>query len=117
MGSLMSGWDSRVRDPKSVRRCKSLTREEIDTFWKTKKKNEEEEHVQAFSKLVTQEGAQSQAKEKKSVDDLFENQSKSSGWWRKTYWAFLNEPREEEGRPNNYVSQFKVAHIAKIAGS
>jgi hypothetical protein len=64
-----------------------------------------------------QEGAQSQAKEKKSVDDLFENQSKSSGWWRKTYWAFLNEPREEEGRPNNYVSQFKVAHIAKIAGS
>jgi len=38
----------------SVRRCKSLTREEIDTFWKTKKKNEEEEHVQAFSKLVTQ---------------------------------------------------------------
>ncbi|CAL9215563.1 unnamed protein product [Arabidopsis halleri] len=115
MGSLMSGWDSPVMDPNSVRRCKSLTREEIDTFWKTKKN--EEEHVQAVSKLVTQEGAQSQAQEEKRVEDLFENQSKRSGWWRKTNWAFLNEPREEEGRQNNYVPQFKVAHIAKIAGS
>ncbi|XP_010498377.1 PREDICTED: uncharacterized protein LOC104776067 [Camelina sativa] len=116
MGSLMSGWDSPVRDPNSVRRCKSLTREEIDTFWKAKKKNEQE-HVQAVSKLVIQEVAQSKSQEeKKVVEDLFENQSKKSGWWTRSNLAFLNEPREEEGRPNKYVPQFQVAHIAKIAG-
>ncbi|KFK44107.1 hypothetical protein AALP_AA1G216700 [Arabis alpina] len=111
MGSLMPGWDSRVADPKSVRRCKSLTREEIDTFWKTKKKNEEE-HVQAVSKLVAQEVAE----EEKKVEDPYENQSKTSGWWRRSNLAFLNESREEEGRPNKYVPQFQVAHITKIAG-
>ncbi|CAH2036800.1 unnamed protein product [Thlaspi arvense] len=114
MGSLMSGWDSPVADSNSVRRCKSLTREEIDVFWKTKKKNEE--HVQAVSKLVAQEVEGSQAKEEKVVEDPYENQSKRSGWWTRSNWAFLNEPREEEGRPNNYVPQFQVAHIAKIAG-
>ncbi|KAJ0257399.1 DNA polymerase epsilon catalytic subunit A [Hirschfeldia incana] len=110
MGSLMSGWDSPTKDPNTVRRCKSLTREEIDAFWKSKKKTEEE-HVQAVSKLVTQEVAESQGKE-----DPYENQIKKSGWWRRSNLAFLNEPREEEGRPNNYVPQFQVAHIAKIAG-
>ncbi|EOA38689.1 hypothetical protein CARUB_v10010689mg [Capsella rubella] len=116
MGSLMSGWDSPVGDSNSVRRCKSLTREEIDTFWKTKKKTEEE-HVQAVSKLVTQEVARSQSQEEKGVvEEVFENQNKKSGWWTRSNWAFLNEPREEEGRPNNYVPQFQVAHIAKIAG-
>ncbi|CAH8385540.1 unnamed protein product [Eruca vesicaria subsp. sativa] len=115
MGSLMSGWDSPTKDPNSVRRCKSLTREEIDAFWKTKKKTEEE-HVQAVSKLVAQEVAENQGQEEKSVEDAYENQSRKSGWWRRSNWAFLNEPREEEGRPNNYVPQFQVAHIAKIAG-
>ncbi|CAA7013587.1 unnamed protein product [Microthlaspi erraticum] len=113
MGSLMSGWDSKVGDANSVKRCKSLTREDIDAFWKTKKKSEEE-HVQAVSKLVAQEVAESQTQEEKRVEeDRIENQSK---WWRKSNWAFLNEPREEEGGPNNYVPQFQVAHITKIAG-
>uniref|UniRef100_A0A1J3CAT9 Uncharacterized protein n=1 Tax=Noccaea caerulescens TaxID=107243 RepID=A0A1J3CAT9_NOCCA len=113
MGSLMSGWDSPVGDSDSVRRCKSLTRGEIDAFWKTNKKDDAE-HVQAVAKLVAQEVAESQAQEEKKVEeDRIENQSK---WWRKSNWAFLNEPREEEGRPNNYVPQFQVAHIAKIAG-
>ncbi|ESQ34847.1 hypothetical protein EUTSA_v10009139mg [Eutrema salsugineum] len=114
MGSLMSGWDSPPADPNSVKRCKSLTREDIDAFWKEKKKNEEE-HVQAISKLVVQV-AESQAQEEKIEDDPYENQSKKSGWWQRSTWAFLNEPREEEGRPNKYVSQFKVAHIAKSVG-
>ncbi|VVA91885.1 unnamed protein product [Arabis nemorensis] len=35
--------------------------------------------------------------------------------WRRSNLAFLNEPREEEGRPNKYVPQYQVAHIAKIA--
>ncbi|KAL1207789.1 hypothetical protein V5N11_013963 [Cardamine amara subsp. amara] len=115
MGSLVSGWDSPVADPNSESHCKSLTRDEIETFWKTKKKDEEE-HTQAVSKLVVEEVADSQEQEEKEVEDPYENQSKKSGWWKRSNWAFLNEPREEEGRPNNYVPQFKVAHIAKIAG-
>ncbi|CAN8292401.1 unnamed protein product [Cochlearia groenlandica] len=117
MGSLVSGWNS-IADPKSVDRCNSLTRDEIKAFWETKKKNEEE-HVQTVSKLVAQEVAESQGQEEEEeekVEESYEDQGKTSGWWRRSNLAFLNEPREEEGRPNSYVSQFQVAHITKFAG-
>ncbi|KAJ6681154.1 DNA polymerase EPSILON CATALYTIC SUBUNIT A [Salix koriyanagi] len=41
MGSLMAGWDSPVPDPISVkyRRNRSLTRGEIDAYWRSKKRN------------------------------------------------------------------------------
>ncbi|GAB2218116.1 hypothetical protein Droror1_Dr00001334 [Drosera rotundifolia] len=50
MGSLMGGWDRPVQDPKSVKcmRNRSLTKEEIDSFWKEKKKTEQE-HLEALS--------------------------------------------------------------------
>ncbi|KAL9254836.1 hypothetical protein AKJ16_DCAP07226 [Drosera capensis] len=50
MGSLMAGWDRPVQDPKSVKytRNRSLTKEEIDSFWKEKKKTEQE-HLEALS--------------------------------------------------------------------
>ncbi|GFQ04476.1 hypothetical protein PHJA_002591500 [Phtheirospermum japonicum] len=52
MGSLMAGWDSPVQDPNVVkyRRNKSLTKEEIEVFWKSKKQKEEE-HLKDISLL------------------------------------------------------------------
>lgn len=32
--------------------------------------------------------------------------------WRRSNWAFLNEPPETEGSGNSYVSQFHVANMA-----
>ncbi|KAE9457038.1 hypothetical protein C3L33_11064, partial [Rhododendron williamsianum] len=44
MGSLMGGWDSPVYDPTTVKyqRNKSATKEEIEAYWRSKKKDEEE---------------------------------------------------------------------------
>ncbi|MCF6814731.1 hypothetical protein L3H39_10975, partial [Corynebacterium sp. MC-16] len=52
MGSLMAGWDSLILDPESatIERNRSLTKEEINAFWKTKKETELE-HLRALSKL------------------------------------------------------------------
>ncbi|KAF3794396.1 hypothetical protein EJ110_NYTH02316 [Nymphaea thermarum] len=43
MGSLMAGWDSPFVDPERVNyeRNKSFTREEIETFWKQRKAEDE----------------------------------------------------------------------------
>ncbi|RRT50702.1 hypothetical protein BHM03_00040877 [Ensete ventricosum] len=43
MGSLMAGWSSPFQDPKHVKvqRNRSLTRGEIDAYWKEKKSKEE----------------------------------------------------------------------------
>nr|GEY81850.1 integrase, catalytic region, zinc finger, CCHC-type, peptidase aspartic, catalytic [Tanacetum cinerariifolium] len=43
MGSLMGGWDSHVYDPKSIHleRNKSTTRDEIATYWRSKKNIDE----------------------------------------------------------------------------
>ncbi|KAL6955830.1 hypothetical protein U1Q18_049833, partial [Sarracenia purpurea var. burkii] len=53
MGSLMAGWDSPVYDPRTVgsERNKSLTKEEIEAYWRSKKKAEEE-HLTATTEIL-----------------------------------------------------------------
>ncbi|OIV96333.1 hypothetical protein TanjilG_09760 [Lupinus angustifolius] len=131
MGSLMAGWDSSTLDPKSARveRNRSLTKEEINAFWRTKKEIEEE-HLRAVSKLS--ENIQvSKYKEiekfhkssttvplasiKESLDmdvnTSLEQLIKKNGWWTKSSWAFLNEPPIMEAASNKYASQFHVANL------
>ncbi|XP_010536343.1 PREDICTED: uncharacterized protein LOC104811375 [Tarenaya hassleriana] len=112
MGSLMAGWDSPVDDPKTVKRTKSFTKEEIEAFWRLKKKTEEE-HLQAISKLLDNEDVERKEAQDNTAEGASEKQNNTKGWWRRSSWAFLNEPREAEGRPNNYVPQFDVAHVGK----
>ncbi|KAG4391896.1 hypothetical protein GLYMA_04G030900v4 [Glycine max] len=52
MGSLMAGWDSLILDPESatIERNRSLTKEEINAYWRVKKETELE-HLRAMSKL------------------------------------------------------------------
>ncbi|KAL1534834.1 hypothetical protein AAHA92_30963 [Salvia divinorum] len=134
MGSLMAGWGSNVDDPKAVKftRNKSLTKDEIDAFWKSKKLKEEE-HLRDISLLSPRtqkmifeevvercEGANGEQAEK----NLLEMESETSlekllqknGWWISSNWAFLNEPPviQQEGTAHKYVSQF---HVADVAGS
>ncbi|KAI4316828.1 hypothetical protein L6164_024768 [Bauhinia variegata] len=133
MGSLMAGWDSRTLDPKSVRlqRNRSLTKEEIDAFWKSKKKKEEE-HLRAISTLSeTLQASKYQEPENKfnkssainlthtkensvgmNLDTSLEEFIKKNGWWTKSSWAFLNEPPVIEAASNKYAAQFHVANLS-----
>ncbi|XP_038898962.1 uncharacterized protein LOC120086405 [Benincasa hispida] len=131
MGSLMAGWDSPATDPQEVshRRNKSLTKEEIEAFWKTKKQVHEEHLRAILSPFETSEekkmenGGNLQRSASlppfKTGKGLLEMESeknlekpKKNAWWRRSNWAFLNEPPETEGSGNSYVSQFHVANMA-----
>ncbi|PNX74823.1 hypothetical protein L195_g030750 [Trifolium pratense] len=121
MGSLMAGWDSHT--PTSLQRNRSLTNEEIDAFWKSKK-DTEEEHFKAISNLskTIQPGkyedtvplACGMKKESIGMDHVDKNMKQlinKNGWWTKSNWAFLNEPPVMEAPTNKYASQFHIANL------
>ncbi|KAH6788384.1 hypothetical protein C2S51_003390, partial [Perilla frutescens var. frutescens] len=123
MGSLMAGWDSHVTDPKEVKftRNKSLTKEEIESFWKSKKLKEEE-HLRDISllsprtqKMIFEEAVKRSegAGGETSLDKIIQK----NGWWISSNWAFLNEPPVilQEGSGHKYASQFHVAHVAGLS--
>ncbi|EYU32774.1 hypothetical protein ABFS82_14G044700 [Erythranthe guttata] len=114
MGSLMAGWDSPVTDPNIVklRRNKSLTKDGIESFWKSKKEKEEE-HLRdsllsprsrhkttVFNEMLEMEN-----------ETNLEKLIQKNGWWVSSNLAFLNEPPviAEEGTVGRYASQFHVA--------
>ncbi|XP_061353354.1 uncharacterized protein LOC133298132 [Gastrolobium bilobum] len=122
MGSLMAGWHSSLLDPKSatLKRNRSLTKDEIDAYWRSKKEIEEE-HLKAISNLSeTTQVTKYKEPEKKfqksitmpmaKVDTSLEHLIKKNGWWTKSSWAFLNEPPVTEAASNKYASQFNVAN-------
>ncbi|EOY14796.1 DNA polymerase epsilon catalytic subunit A, putative [Theobroma cacao] len=135
MGSLMSGWDSPVSDPKSVirKRNRSLTKEEIDAYWRSKKKTEEE-HLKAISsasdscsqleipfekygRQYMRSSSMPLPNTKQSFLDTdtetsLENIIKKNGWWTRSNWAFLNEPPVLERPTNSYTSQYHIANLA-----
>ncbi|KAK9270630.1 hypothetical protein L1049_026212 [Liquidambar formosana] len=136
MGSLMAGWNSPITDPKSVRyqRNWSLTRGEIEAYWSSKKKTEEE-HLRAIcgsldisqddtpeesGRRVLQRSTSlplSNTKENFmdiSTETSFEKLIKKNGWWTWSNSAFLNEPPvlASEGPPNTYGPQIHVASFA-----
>ncbi|KDP38523.1 hypothetical protein JCGZ_04448 [Jatropha curcas] len=132
MGSLMAGWDSPVPDPKSVKYKKnwSFTKEEIEAYWKSKKKIEEE-HLKAisspsgerthqddkFGMKIQRSSSLPGTKTKEGLIDMETEKSleefiKKNGWWTRSNWAFLNEPPVLENSSYNYVPQFHIANLA-----
>ncbi|KAL2538320.1 hypothetical protein Fot_19711 [Forsythia ovata] len=129
MGSLMAGWGSPVPDPKDVfKRNNSLTKEEIDVFWKSKKRKEEE-HLRDISLLSPR--SQEQIIFEKSSSELLPNTSKEkllesetgldkllqkNGWWISSNSAFLNEPPVivSDGPNQKYASQYHVANLTGL---
>ncbi|KAI3521971.1 hypothetical protein L1887_11448 [Cichorium endivia] len=117
MGSLMSGWDSPLRDLESAKN-RSLTKEEISAFWRLKKMEEEElfflkasYRLSKEDKEVVYHGCENLppslvAKEKESMEPLL----KKHGWWISSKWAFLNEPPKVPMEASySYVAQFHIA--------
>ncbi|KAH0650411.1 hypothetical protein KY284_030323 [Solanum tuberosum] len=96
MGSLMAGWDCYIPDPQVVKykRNKSLTKEEIEAFWRSKKHREEDE-VMSKSMLSSQtqiHDHQANDETTNSKDDDEEKLIKKHGWWVSSSLAHLNEP-------------------------
>ncbi|XP_006650830.1 uncharacterized protein LOC102717604 [Oryza brachyantha] len=140
MGSLMAGWDSPVLgDDNKVRarRNKSLTREEVEAFWKqhggemttSSPLGYSPAGAMAWSAPVGLSKAHASSSPRGGVpairvegffpdddggDLAAESPSKSRDWWTRSNWAFLNEPPQEEvtGKPQSYTPQFHVARIA-----
>ncbi|XP_058220801.1 uncharacterized protein LOC131331016 isoform X3 [Rhododendron vialii] len=116
MGSLMGGWDSPVYDPTTVKfqRNKSATKEEIEAYWRSKKKDEEE-RPKAISDTLMKSDEESILKEPErkiqrsnsvplssatdghlldtGTETSLEKLITKSGWWTRCTSAFLNEPR------------------------
>ncbi|KAF5740779.1 hypothetical protein HS088_TW11G00857 [Tripterygium wilfordii] len=143
MGSLMAGWDSPANDPKLVkyRRNKSCTKENIESYWRSKKQVEEE-HLKAISSSPSASGGGQkeltvgdyEAKfqrssslppstnkkedfmDMRSSETTLEDIIKKNGWWRRSNLAFLNEPPVLERASNTYVSQFHIASIGPAKG-
>ncbi|KAJ8442573.1 hypothetical protein Cgig2_026515 [Carnegiea gigantea] len=125
MGSLLSGWDSPVQDPKLVEmmRNKSLTKEEIKEYWKSNKKTGDEDVEDASSTsevygrtrslpvIDTTDGHLMLGKE---VDVNLSKLMNSNCWWERSNWAFLNEPPviASEVPKSKYASQYHVARLA-----
>ncbi|KAF8708648.1 hypothetical protein HU200_030028 [Digitaria exilis] len=144
MGSLMAGWDSPVLgdDKKAhARRNRSLTKEEVEAFWKQRRRPEDAggELTSPLASPATESPFGSLEKARSSpaargasssprvrVDGFLpviggdggaaadDSPSKSRDWWTRSNWAFLNEPPLEEpsGRAQSYMPQFHVARIA-----
>ncbi|KAG6785767.1 hypothetical protein NC652_005376 [Populus alba x Populus x berolinensis] len=129
MGSLMSGWDSPVPDRESVkyRRNRSQTRGDIDAYWKSKKKTEED-HLKVFSTPsnsnqdgMHEDGVKFQRPSSPADTEEFMDSEiepslaqliKKNGWWASSIWAFLNETPELERSSNSYSPQFHIASLA-----
>ena len=104
-----------------ARRNRSLTKEEVEAFWKQRRRSEEAESP--FGSLESPGGGSTKAagasSPKVRVDGFLpgggaDSPSKSRDWWTRSNWAFLNEPPQEEpsGRAQSYTPQFHVARIA-----
>ncbi|KAK8475040.1 hypothetical protein V6N13_012362 [Hibiscus sabdariffa] len=117
MGSLMAGWDSPVSesDPKSVirERNRSLTKEEVEAYWKSQKQTEEEHAEDTFGPSDTKQGFSDMG-----AETNLENVMKKNGWWRRSNWAFLNEPPVLDRPTNSYSYSYKPQfHVANLAAS
>ncbi|KAE9600102.1 hypothetical protein Lal_00045656 [Lupinus albus] len=126
MGSLMAGWGSK---PATLKRNRSLTKEEINAFWISKKKIEEE-HLRAIcnvSETIEKKNGPGKKLQKSismpfprlkesldtHVDTSLEHlKIKKNSWWTKSSWAFLNEPPVNEAASNKYTPQFYVTNFS-----
>ncbi|XP_010246920.1 PREDICTED: uncharacterized protein LOC104590085 [Nelumbo nucifera] len=115
MGSLMPGWDSLVDDrDEKFSRSRSFTKEEIEAYWRSKKKTEKE-HLKAISGLQDQNQEMANMDsggvlQRSSSETDLETLMKKMDWWTRCGSAFLNEPPviDTEGRAHKYKSQYHL---------
>ncbi|KAK8939118.1 hypothetical protein KSP39_PZI010842 [Platanthera zijinensis] len=124
MGSLMAGWSSSAsRDMKSekLRRNKSQIKEEIESYWKTKKRTEEnppeEEALHAEDEFQSIHGGSESSRMQRSISlPLGDRKGGLGNIWTRSNWAFLNEPplKTMEGPAYKYAAQYHVADLGRV---
>lgn len=127
MGSLMAGWStSPSRSADAMKRSSSsLTKEEVERFWRSKKllvqEHLDEAHKDAavsprmrIARQMTEDmDAQQKLNEAEGVSLSLPDIS-SRAWWTKSKWAFLNDPPTIEVKQTKYVAQFDVAALGQL---
>ncbi|XP_078154696.1 DNA polymerase epsilon catalytic subunit A [Carex rostrata] len=139
MGSLMAGWDAPIMDEYTARaqRNKSLTKEEINSFWKSQREknergmnfspqflndNERRREATPFShsqndvwSIMHPHCVPNSPRTYESTDEIAHKSNMPRDWWTRSNSAFLNEaPRDEmHGVASNYTPQFNVAQLAQ----
>jgi len=128
MGSLMAGWDKHPWNEEQVlmRSKTSLTKEEIEEYWR-KRQLAMEEHLKdakaqsggggGGSQSETRTGTPCIAIPQAIVEELELPPSMSPDWWTRSNWAFLNSPPEKDlmDRHSKYTAQYEVANKATQA--
>ncbi|CAM6042776.1 unnamed protein product [Sphagnum compactum] len=118
MGSLMAGWSTNPLDAQSVmnRSKSSLTKEEIEAFWRSRQKAMEEHLNDAAAQKATYRTVPVQANVKISggLKNSGEDEELWGGLkqitWTRSDWAFLNDPPESHtDARHKYTPQFDVA--------
>ncbi|KAB1220648.1 hypothetical protein CJ030_MR3G009402 [Morella rubra] len=89
MGSLMAGWDSPVRDPKSVGFPQIFA---IELYQRSSFGDSVKKYERSNSAANTKKGFMEMESEA-SLEKLITK----NGWWTRSNWAFLNEPPVSEG--------------------
>eukprot|EP01018_Ginkgo_biloba_P029814 Gb_16039 [translate_table: standard] len=134
MGSLMAGWDSHI-DAKQGLPTKnaSLTKEEINSYWRTKRIIEEEHLLAAFKAAARIQAQRFTAEDYRRFEESLVEEDKPEklkklsddeetrigikDWWTRSNHAYLNQPpvksMAEEKPKNKYVAQFHIANLVK----
>lgn len=125
MGSLLPGWSTSPSnaDKAMKRSSSSLTKEEVEKFWKTKRLLVQE-HLEEANKDAA---ISPRTRIARAISDEIEAQQRSaepggismslpeaSSWWTKSKWAFLNDPPTVDIKQSKYVPQFDVASLGQL---
>ncbi|VAI39321.1 unnamed protein product [Triticum turgidum subsp. durum] len=129
MGSLMAGWSSHALDDDlkaRFMRNRSLTKEEVEAFWRQHKKPAPEDNVDGGETVVASSPRQGRSTlfhvrssppaltSTSSVDgdgEAAASPSASRDWWTRSSWAFLNEPPPQQRREGAGVGQGAAAAV------
>jgi hypothetical protein len=102
----------------------SLTKEEVDRFWRSKKLLVQQ-HLDEANKDAALSPRMNMAKALTNEMDAQQNLADTAvlstslpdinpAWWTKSKWAFLNDPPTLNIKQAKYVAQFDVATVGQL---
>jgi hypothetical protein len=124
MGSLMAGWDNNPWNEEKVltRSRTSLTKEEIEEYWRKRQQAMEEHLREASAQKSANESESTSGKpnidiSQTVVEEVELPMAMSPDWWMRSNWAFLNCPPEKVvvSKYSTYTAQYEVANKHKQA--
>ncbi|KAG0575622.1 hypothetical protein M758_5G019900 [Ceratodon purpureus] len=122
MGSLMAGWDKNPwNEERVITRSKtSLTKEEIEEYWRKRQLSMEEHMKEASAQGVASQSETGAGTPTIDIPQIIAEEleipvAMSPDWWTRSNSAFLNSPPEKDVliKHSKYTAQYEVATKAK----